>query len=125
MAMLETCVQNLELEEDTPRLDLLKIAAQQQLEIFSHQFAQFMDKNDPLAHLRQEFFYPKMKDLPHGNFSNFDIFTFVPYLNNIIKKISATVYQIFHKHVQNSWSLNFKSGKFELWFRSSRPWKKL
>lgn len=35
-------------------------------DLTSYDFAEVLDEVDPLKHLRQEFFYPKMKTLPKG-----------------------------------------------------------
>lgn len=37
-----------------------------QLNLNTKQFAIYMDSQDPLAYIRQEFFYPKMDRLPNG-----------------------------------------------------------
>jgi len=47
-----------------PIYQLKHLAEIEQLDIFSETFAKFMDKHDEIAHLRQDFFYPQMKDLP-------------------------------------------------------------
>ena len=49
--------------------ELEKLAAGMGLDIHSREFACAMDKQDPHHHLRQMFFYPKMKELPHGQYS--------------------------------------------------------
>ena len=46
-----------------PGEKLLSIAKQLGCSVEDVEFALYMDKNDPLRHLRDEFFYPKMKDL--------------------------------------------------------------
>jgi len=57
-------------------MDHLKHLAQiQQLDILSESFADFMDQHDEIGHVRQEFFYPRMKDIPEGTwtFSTFQL----------------------------------------------------
>lgn len=46
-----------------PSEKLLSIAKQLDVSVEDAKFALYMDQNDPLRHLRDEFFYPKMKDL--------------------------------------------------------------
>lgn len=49
--------------EPHPSTALLALAAKLGREVENLEFAQYMDQHDPLRHLRDEFFYPKMKDL--------------------------------------------------------------
>ncbi|VDM28681.1 unnamed protein product [Toxocara canis] len=35
-------------------------------DLMSYEVAIELDKRDPLKHLRDEFYYPKMKTIPHG-----------------------------------------------------------
>ena len=50
----------------SPLEELLTISADQGYELEDLEFARYMDKQDPLANLRNEFYYPKMKDLDSG-----------------------------------------------------------
>lgn len=46
-------------------LEQLKMIAQEQgLDLTDRRFAEYMDSIDPIRHLREDFCYPKMKDLP-------------------------------------------------------------
>lgn len=46
-------------------LEQLKMIAQEQgLDLTDRGFAEYMDSIDPIRHLREDFCYPKMKDLP-------------------------------------------------------------
>nr|XP_011423822.2 kynureninase [Crassostrea gigas]XP_034302418.1 kynureninase [Crassostrea gigas] len=46
-------------------LERLKVIAQEQgLDLTDRRFAEYMDSIDPIRHLREDFCYPKMKDLP-------------------------------------------------------------
>ncbi len=49
-----------------PRAALEKLAKDAGLCVTDAEFAKFMDDQDPIASLRTEFFYPKMKELPDG-----------------------------------------------------------
>ncbi|KAK7468216.1 hypothetical protein BaRGS_00036539, partial [Batillaria attramentaria] len=46
-----------------PGEKLLALASRLGVEVEDLKFAQYMDQQDPIRHLRDEFFYPKMKDL--------------------------------------------------------------
>ena len=46
-----------------PGEKLLSTAEQLGMKVEDVDFAVYMDQQDPLRHLRDEFFYPKMKDL--------------------------------------------------------------
>lgn len=46
--------------------ELEGLAHSMSLDINSKQFALAMDKEDPHRKFRDMFYYPKMKDLPHG-----------------------------------------------------------
>ena len=46
--------------------ELLTVASEHWYELEDLEFARYMDKHDPLANLRNEFYYPKMKDLDSG-----------------------------------------------------------
>ena len=50
----------------SPLDELLTIASEQGYELEDLEFSRYMDKHDPLANLRNEFYYPKMKDLDSG-----------------------------------------------------------
>ena len=47
-----------------PLDQLEEIARGQGLDITDRKFAEYMDSIDPIGHLREDFSYPKMKDLP-------------------------------------------------------------
>ena len=49
-----------------PFQSLLKLAASNELGITDAEFARMLDERDELKNLREEFYYPKMKDLPLG-----------------------------------------------------------
>ena len=51
-----------------PANELLAIAENIGHDITDLEFAQYMDQHDKLHHLRNEFFYPKMKDLCHSKY---------------------------------------------------------
>lgn len=48
---------------------LLCIATKLGLTVEDEAFAEYMDEQDPLRSLREEFFYPKMKDLVSSKFT--------------------------------------------------------
>lgn len=50
----------------TPQEDMLKKAAHWKCTITSLTFAQKMDAQDQLRHFRNQFHYPKSRDLPGG-----------------------------------------------------------
>nr|XP_022297536.1 kynureninase-like [Crassostrea virginica] len=55
-----------------PLDQLEEIAREQGLDITDRKFVEYMDSIDPIGHLREDFCYPKMKDLPkrvEGHFS--------------------------------------------------------
>ena len=52
--------------QQTPRQTLDEHAQKWQLETASEAFAHKLDEIDPLRHVRQEFFVPKMSTLPKG-----------------------------------------------------------
>ena len=54
----------------SPLNQLLTIASEQGYALEDLEFARYMDKHDTLANLRNEFYYPKMKDLDSGIFQN-------------------------------------------------------
>lgn len=43
---------------------LKEISQEQGLDLTDRRFAEYMDSIDPIRHLRKDFCYPKMKDLP-------------------------------------------------------------
>lgn len=49
-----------------PFQTLLKLAESNELDITDAAFARLLDERDELKNLREEFHYPKMKDLPLG-----------------------------------------------------------
>lgn len=49
-----------------PFQTLLKLAESNELDITDAAFARLLDELDELKNLREEFHYPKMKDLPLG-----------------------------------------------------------
>ena len=49
-----------------PARTVLRLAKESNLEITDEAFATFLDERDELKNLRQEFYYPKTKDLPLG-----------------------------------------------------------
>ena len=51
-----------------PARTLLGLAKEQNLEVTDEAFARLLDQQDELRNLRDEFHYPKMKDLPLGKF---------------------------------------------------------
>lgn len=55
-----------------PRLTLEKMAKDRNLDMDSMEFAESMDEGDHLKHLRSQFLYPKMRDLPHVDLSVVD-----------------------------------------------------
>ncbi|XP_061181559.1 kynureninase-like [Saccostrea echinata] len=55
-----------------PRDSLEKIASDQGLDLTDRKFAEYMDSVDPLRHLRDDFCYPKMKDLQKTDLSLVD-----------------------------------------------------
>nr|XP_022322926.1 kynureninase-like isoform X2 [Crassostrea virginica]XP_022322997.1 kynureninase-like isoform X2 [Crassostrea virginica] len=52
-----------------PLDQLEEIARGQGLDITDRKFAEYMDSIDPIGHLREDFCYPKMKDLPKTDLS--------------------------------------------------------
>ncbi|XP_041361628.1 kynureninase-like isoform X2 [Gigantopelta aegis] len=55
-----------------PAKELNTIAEKLGCDVSDLEFAQYMDEHDELRHLRNEFFYPKMKDLNHTDTSIVD-----------------------------------------------------
>lgn len=55
-------------EKDQPQDILNNRAEKWQLSITSEAFARKLDENDPLRHVRDEFYYPKAGGLPKGIF---------------------------------------------------------
>ena len=49
-----------------PFQTLVQLAKSAELQITDAGFAKMLDERDELKNLRDEFFYPKMKDLPSG-----------------------------------------------------------
>lgn len=49
-----------------PAQTLLRLAKEKNLEITDIAFASLLDEQDELKSLRDEFHYPKIKDLPRG-----------------------------------------------------------
>ena len=49
-----------------PARTVLRLAKESNLEITDEAFAKLLDEQDELKNFRQEFYYPKMKDLPLG-----------------------------------------------------------
>ena len=49
-----------------PCQTLLRLAKSAELEITDAEFARLMDDKDDLKNFREEFYYPKVKDLPLG-----------------------------------------------------------
>ena len=49
-----------------PTQTLLRLAKEKNLEITDVAFASLLDEQDELKGFRDEFYYPKMKDLPLG-----------------------------------------------------------
>jgi len=66
--------------DQSPQSFLNTKSDQWQLKLNSEQFAKFMDNQDPLRYMRQEFFYPKMATLPNGLLS----FIFLLYIYTLI-----------------------------------------
>jgi len=62
----QSLISNFDISVQHPMHHLKNLAEIQQLDILSATFADFMDKQDEIAHLRQDFFYPRMKDIPEG-----------------------------------------------------------
>lgn len=58
-----------------PFQTLLNVANSSELNITATAFARLLDERDELKNLREEFHYPKMKDLPPGKlkFIDFDL----------------------------------------------------
>ncbi|XP_001630669.3 kynureninase isoform X2 [Nematostella vectensis] len=55
-----------------PTQTLRKLAEKSSLDIVSREFADYMDSKDPLRKMRDEFFYPRVKDLPGVDLSLVD-----------------------------------------------------
>jgi hypothetical protein len=55
-------------EQFTPQDILNNQAEKWQISITSEAFARKLDENDPLRHVRDEFYYPKIGTLPNGIF---------------------------------------------------------
>lgn len=58
-----------------PFQTLLKLAESNELDITDAIFARLLDERDELKNLREEFHYPKMKDLPLGKSKLIDFAT--------------------------------------------------
>lgn len=58
-----------------PFQTLLKLAESNELDITDVIFARLLDERDELKNLREEFHYPKMKDLPLGKSKLIDFAT--------------------------------------------------
>lgn len=54
------------LDASHPWQQLKDVAESLGCDVTDKKFAQHMDQMDPIGHLRGEFFYPKMKELPVG-----------------------------------------------------------
>lgn len=61
-----------------PFQTLLRLAKSSEVEITDTEFARLLDEQDELKNLREEFHYPKMKDLPSGKLEliNYEIILF-------------------------------------------------
>lgn len=66
------CLEQLNFE---PFQTLLKLAESNELDITDAIFARLLDERDELKNLREEFHYPKMKDLPLGKSKLIDFAT--------------------------------------------------
>jgi hypothetical protein len=53
-------------DKQSPQTFLESKANQSQFKLCDEEFAVYMDSQDPLGSIRQEFFYPKMATLPNG-----------------------------------------------------------
>ena len=51
-----------------PCCQLSSLANTMRMTVEQEEFAKHLDEQDPLRHLRDDFFYPKMKDLVSSNF---------------------------------------------------------
>ena len=49
-----------------PARTLMRLLKEAKLQISEEAFAKFLDERDELKNLREDFWYPKMKDLPPG-----------------------------------------------------------
>ena len=49
-----------------PARTLIRLLKETKLQISDEAFAKFLDEQDELKNLREDFWYPKMKDLPPG-----------------------------------------------------------
>lgn len=49
-----------------PARKILRLVRENNLEVTDEAFAKLLDEQDELKNLRDEFYYPKMKDLPLG-----------------------------------------------------------
>ena len=58
-----------------PFQTLLKLAESNELDITDAAFARLLDERDELKNLREDFHYPKMKDLPLGKLKLIDFAT--------------------------------------------------
>ena len=55
-------------EKLSPQDILNNYANKWQISMTNEAFARKLDENDPLRHLRDEFYYPKIRSLPKGTF---------------------------------------------------------
>jgi len=90
-AYLDNLLDFADMNDTNPFAQLKSLAEKWNLEIYSEEFSQQLDKCNYWPHYRERFHYPKIKDLPNGMIKVYRISNSTKLFNSIFISVDLTL----------------------------------